>query len=113
GMTEQDEAERLEKAGIYFYFNGEFSSQMMAGLGVHYAIKETCRTLGEETRWGGLSAMGGEFVIPDLCPDLVVIPMTPVQLLTASKANNYASLDIVNEFNEYFIKFSKSRYYYR
>ena len=113
GITEQDEAERLEKAGLYFSFKGVFSSQMMAGLGVPYAIKKTCLTLGEDTRWGVLSAIGGEFVIPDLCPDLVVIPMTPVQLLTARKANNHAGLDIVNEFNDYFIKSSKSRYYYR
>ncbi|HHI4957683.1 TPA: hypothetical protein ACP5S6_004623, partial [Vibrio parahaemolyticus] len=113
GITEQGEAERLEKAGIYFPFKGEFSSQMMAGLEVHYAIKETCQNLGEDMRWGVLSAIGGEFVIPDLCPDLVVIPMTPEQLLTAKKANNYAGLDVVNELNEYFIKSSKSRYYYR
>ncbi|EJP3283057.1 hypothetical protein H1X87_24860 [Vibrio parahaemolyticus] len=112
-ITEQNEAERLEKAGLYFSFKGEFSSQMMAGLGVPYAIKKTCLTLGEDTRWGVLSAISGEFVIPDLCPDLVVIPMTPVQLLTARKANKYAGLDIVNEFNDYFIKSSKSRYYYR
>lgn len=113
GFTSQDEAERLEKAGVYFHFNGEFPSQMMTGLGVLYAIEETCLTLGKDTKWGILSASDGEFVIPDRCPDLVVIPMTPTQLLTAKKASNCIDVDIVNEFNEYFIKCSKKHYYYR
>ncbi|MEZ8742041.1 hypothetical protein AB6E21_18535 [Photobacterium swingsii] len=110
-VDDQDEAERLEKGRIYFFQNGQLSRQMCVGIALPYAIEKVSIQVGKATTWGIVRAIEGQFIIPDTCPDLVVIPVSPSVMLTAKMPSADVGLNVVDEFNHHFIKLCKKYYF--
>ena len=82
--------EQIEKAGVSFIRSGgRIPGRVQAGLHIQYTIDSLMMdNMFSQTQWGIVTAMRGEFVIPDyISLDLQVVPVCPKICFIAGQGN--------------------------
>lgn len=112
----KDEEEILEKNGYVFARNGNFKaiapSRFMNGLNIQASIDRE-RYKYKNVKWGIVSCVEGEFIVPDTFSSNAIIPVSPKIILLGGSENLVVAKTEVKKVNNLAISVSKNYFFGR
>lgn len=112
GLT-KDQEEKLEAEDItYIREGGLFPARFMVGINIQAEI-DMFLLEKKDMKWGLLQALSGEFICPDCCQQLAIIPISPCQALVANNQDRDVSIDEVRVLNKELVAISTDYYFAR
>ena len=111
-LTKEQE-ENLE-ANHYMYVrsNGIIPGRQVAGLHIQKGIMAICRQM-SDAQWGIVRADCGEFIVPDYCPDKIIIPVSPTLCLVNPCKSGVVPREGVAKINRYMLAGCREYYFAR
>lgn len=92
--------------------NGLMPSRFMAAISMQAEFYELCHK-NSNLEWGLVTTSSGEFVCPDCCRMLAIIPISPSQAFIAGIQDGDVTIDQVREINKELIDIATNYYFAR
>lgn len=109
----KNQEEILESKGIsYIRNNGLMPSRFMTSISMQLDLYELCDKH-NDLKWGLVKAISGEFICPDCCKMLAIIPISPLQAFIAGRQDYDISFDQVKSINKQLVEISTNYYFAR
>lgn len=110
----KDEEERLEKSNVVFARgeNAMVPGRFMNGINIQMGINKIISQHGK-LKWGIVSALEGEFIVPETFSDFTILPISPRIILLGASENVIIPHSEVIKVNQLAVSFCRNYYFAR